>query len=88
MIQTPDQLEERFNTLTFEIMFHKYLYFEYERPQISDSLYDSLKEEYHRIGEQLGFQLTKFAPCHHYSHGHPLAPKVAASAKQFLGFYD
>lgn len=85
MIRTPDQYAARFEELTFEIMFHKYLYFEFERPKISDKEYDSLKEEYQAIGRQLGYSLSFFSPCLGYSHGHPLSTKVAASAKKHLG---
>lgn len=86
MIMTPDQVEERFENLTFEILFHKYLYFEHEKPVVSNQFYQSLKEEYQKLGSQLGYKLTSFAPCFHFSHGHPLSKKVCRAAKDFLGY--
>jgi NAD-dependent DNA ligase len=85
-MRTPDQFAERFEDLTFEILFYKYMYFEYDHREVADSIYDSLKEEYHTIGRQLGYQLTSFSPCYGFSHGHPLATKVAKAVKEYLGF--
>jgi NAD-dependent DNA ligase len=85
-MMNPDQVAERFEDLTFEILFHKYLYFEHEKPAVSDEIYHSLREEYRRLGNQLGYQLVSFSPCFHFSHGHPLAKRVCRAAKDYLGF--
>lgn len=85
-MMTPDQVAERFENLTFEILFHKYLYFEHEKPAIPNEVYKDLQEEYQRLGSQLGYQLTSFAPCFHFSHGHPLAKQVCRAAKDYLGY--
>lgn len=84
-MMNPDERARRYEDLTFEIMFHKYLYFEFNQPVVSDDLYLSLREEYLQLGADLGYETKWFHPCLHFAHGHPLAQKVAFSAKKFLG---
>lgn len=82
-----EQRARRYEELSFEIMFHKYLYFEYDNAQISNEIYDSLKEEYHRLGKELEYDHKWYYPCLKYSHNHPMSKEVAWSAKTYLGVY-
>lgn len=66
------------SNLTLELLTHKYLYHEMDRPQISNIEYDLLKVQWQKSTGQN-------TPCYGFSQSHPLAPRAATDGKARLG---
>lgn len=72
--------------LTFEVLFHKYLYFQYDISMVSDEVYDDLRSRLRLRLYLKDLDTPHHYPGYHFPEGHSMARNVAGTVKDYMGF--
>ena len=79
------QMTQAMKDLMFELLIHKYLYYEMDRPVMTDYEYDQMESKWFRMLEDAGINTDNYPFAVRFPHGHPMAQQAATKAKSLLG---
>lgn len=75
-------LSHWFTGTTIELLYHKYLYYELQRPIIGDYAYDMIEHRWIQVGVELGFDMENYPNWVDFDRRHPLAKDALKFAKK------
>lgn len=79
------QMTQEMKDLMLELLTHKYLYYEMDRPVITDYEYDKMESKWFRLLEDAGINMDNYPFAVGFPHGHPQAALAATKGKKLLG---
>lgn len=79
------QMTQEMKDLMMQLLTHKYLYYEMDRPVISDYEYDKMESKWFRLLEDAGINMDNYPFAVGFPTGHPQAHEAAAKGKKLLG---
>jgi hypothetical protein len=79
------QMTSEMKALMLDLLVHKYLYYEMDRPVITDYEYDMMESKWFRMLEDAGINMDKYPFAVGFPHSHPLAEQAVVKAKSLLG---
>lgn len=80
-----EKMTQEMKDLMFELLVHKYLYYEMDRPILSDYEYDMMESKWFRMLEDAGINMDNYPFSVGFPHGHPMAQDAVRRAKSLIG---
>lgn len=80
-----NQMTQEMKDLMFELLVHKYLYYEMDRPIITDYEYDMLEHKWIKMLEDAGINMDDYPFWIGFPEEHPMAAEAAKVAKKRIG---